>query len=63
MLKSMLRIGASVAAAMLVLPLSSERASAAEHTLMPSPRTVHIGHFNAANRPVLTISSGDIVTL
>ena len=38
-------------------------AFAAEHTLMPSPRTVHIGHFNATNRPVLTINSGDIVTL
>ena len=36
---------------------------AAEHTLMPSPRTVHIGNFNATNRPVLTINSGDFVTL
>jgi acetamidase/formamidase len=38
-------------------------ARAAEHTLMPSPQTVHIGNFNAANKPVLTIDSGDIVTL
>ena len=30
---------------------------------MPSPRTVHIGNFHASNRPVLTINSGDIVTL
>jgi acetamidase/formamidase len=38
-------------------------ASAAEYTLMPSPRTVNIGNFNATNRPVLTINSGDFVTL
>ena len=38
-------------------------ASAAEYTLMPSPTTVHIGNFTAANRPVLRINSGDIVTL
>lgn len=38
-------------------------AIAAEHTLMPTPRTVHIGNFNAANQPVLTINSGDIVVL
>jgi acetamidase/formamidase len=38
-------------------------ARAAEHTLMPSPQTVHIGNFNAANKPVLTIDSGDIVTV
>ena len=38
-------------------------ANAAEHTLMPSPQTVHIGHFNAALKPILTIESGDIVTI
>jgi acetamidase/formamidase len=38
-------------------------ARAAEHTLMPSPQTVHIGNFNAALKPVLTIDSGDIVTI
>jgi acetamidase/formamidase len=38
-------------------------AFAAEHTLMPSPQTVHIGNFNAALKPALTIDSGDIVTL
>jgi acetamidase/formamidase len=31
--------------------------------LMPSPATVHIGNFNAALQPVLTINSGDIVTI
>jgi acetamidase/formamidase len=36
---------------------------AAEHTLMPSPRTVHIGYFLASIKPVLSIESGDIVTL
>jgi acetamidase/formamidase len=35
---------------------------AAEHTLMPSPKTVHIGYFLASIKPVLTIDSGDIVT-
>jgi acetamidase/formamidase len=38
-------------------------AQAAEHTLMPSPQTVHIGYFLATVKPVLTIDSGDIVTL
>lgn len=38
-------------------------ASAAEFTLMPTPRTVNIGNFDAANKPALTINSGDIVTL
>src|SRR5947209_6010024 len=38
-------------------------ARAAEYTLMPSPQTVHIGHFAASVKPVLTINSGDIVTI
>jgi acetamidase/formamidase len=36
---------------------------AAEHTLMPSPQTVHIGYFLASIKPVLSIEAGDIVTL
>lgn len=52
---------ACLALAPLVWTISS--AIAAEHTLMPSPRTVHIGNFQASNRPVLTINSGDFVTL
>jgi len=36
---------------------------AAEHTLMPTPQTVHIGHFSPTVKPVLTIDSGDIVTV
>jgi hypothetical protein len=36
---------------------------AAEHTLMPSPQTVHIGYFLASIKPVLSIESGDVVTL
>jgi len=43
--------------------LSSRGALGAEFTLMPSPQTVHIGHFSAALKPVLTIDSGDIVTI
>jgi hypothetical protein len=38
-------------------------ALAAEHTLMPSPQTVHVGYFSAALKPALTINSGDIVTI
>ena len=36
---------------------------AAEYTLTPSAQTVHIGYFNAAQKPALTINSGDIVTI
>src|SRR5262249_26990397 len=43
--------------------LLTNGAGAAEHTLMPSPQTVHIGYFLATLKPVLTIDSGDIVTL
>jgi acetamidase/formamidase len=43
--------------------LSVRRASAAEYTLMPSPQTVHVGYFSAALKPVLTVNSGDIVTI
>ena len=38
-------------------------ARGAEFTLMPSPQTVHVGYFSAALKPVLTINSGDIVTI
>jgi hypothetical protein len=38
-------------------------ASGAEYSLMPSPQTVHVGHFSAALKPVLTVNSGDIVTI
>lgn len=38
-------------------------AIAAEHTLLPTPKTVHIGYFLANPKPVLSIDSGDTVTL
>ena len=38
-------------------------ATATDHTLVASPQTIQFGHFNAANKPVLTIDSGDTVTL
>jgi acetamidase/formamidase len=50
-------------AAFILAGAVTTRADAAEFPLMPSPRTVNIGNFNAANAPVLTINSGDIVTL
>ena len=43
--------------------LDAPGARAAEFQLMPSPQTVHIGYFSAALKPVLTINSGDIVTI
>src|SRR3954464_6459485 len=46
-----------------LLVCAASQASAAEFTLMPSPRTVNIGNFDAANKPALAINSGDIVTL
>ena len=50
-------------ASLLVATAGAPPAQAAEHTLMPSPQTVHIGHFAANVKPVLTINSGDIVTI
>jgi acetamidase/formamidase len=52
---------ALLAAGIGAAPLPGARA--AEYTLMPGPQTVHIGNFNAANKPVLTIESGDTVTI
>lgn len=34
-----------------------------DHVLKPSPRTVHWGHFDASLAPVLTVRSGDRVTI
>jgi hypothetical protein len=56
-----IRRGLTIACALVVAGGSGSLA--AEHTLMPTPQTVHIGHFLASLRPVLTIDSGDIVTL
>ena len=49
--------------AAIMVTLAPAAASAAEYTLAPSPRTVNIGNFNAANPPALRINSGDIVNL
>ena len=60
----MANIGALSIGSLLLSVLALPNASlAAEYTLMPSPQTVHIGHFSAALKPVLTINSGDIVTI
>lgn len=50
-------------AAMLVITTATGSALAAEYTLAPTPATVNIGNFNAANKPAMTINSGDIVNL
>jgi len=50
-------------AAILAIGIAAGAAPAAEYTLMPTPATVNIGNFNAANKPALTINSGDIVNL
>jgi acetamidase/formamidase len=47
----------------LLFGLTVPFASAAEYTLMPNPQTVHVGYFSAALKPVLTINSGDTVTI
>src|SRR6516225_5770421 len=57
------RIGARLISVSLLFGLTVPFASAAEYTLMPSPQTVHVGYFSAALKPVLTINSGDIVTI
>jgi acetamidase/formamidase len=46
-----------------LLAASASSSPAAEHTLLPTPQTVHIGHFLATLKPVLTVDSGDIVTI
>lgn len=58
-----LNLFAVACAAMLMITTATGAASAAEYTLMPTPTTVNIGNFNAANKPALTINSGDIVNL
>ena len=59
----MFHISARLICSLLLSVLALPGASAAEYTLMPSPQTVHIGYFSAALKPVLTINSGDVVTI
>jgi acetamidase/formamidase len=56
-------IGARVSSILLLFGLALAEAPAAEYTLMPSPQTVHVGYFSAMLKPVLTVNSGDIVTI
>ncbi len=46
----------------IVLLMFAGTVNAADHVLMPSPTTVHRGHFDASIKPALTIASGDTVT-
>jgi acetamidase/formamidase len=57
------QIGTRLIGVSLLFALTVSFASAAEYTLMPSPQTVHVGYFSAALKPVLTINSGDTVTI
>src|SRR5690348_16213721 len=50
-------------AAALLGCVSGTNIMAAEHTLLPTPKTVHIGYFLSTLKPVLSIDSGDTVTL
>jgi hypothetical protein len=59
----MSHISARLACSLLLSVLALSGASAAEHMLMPSPQTVHVGYFSATLKPVLTVDSGDIVTI
>ena len=43
--------------------MAGSGAMAAEHTLIASPQTAVRGYFDAAQKPVLTINSGDVVTI
>ena len=49
--------------ALLAATATASPLRAAEYTLMPSPQTVHIGYFLATLKPVLSVNSGDIVTI
>src|SRR5260370_10224655 len=59
----MANIGALSICSLLLSALALPNALAAEYTLMPSPQTVHVGHFSAELKPVLTINSGDTVII
>src|SRR5215831_12241454 len=59
----MAHIGALSICGLLLSALALPNALAAEYTLMPRPQTVHVGNFSAALKPVVTINSGDIVTI
>jgi acetamidase/formamidase len=59
----MANIGALSIGSLLLSVLALPNALAAEYTLMPSPQTVHVGHFSSALKPVLTINSGDIISV
>ncbi len=59
----MANIGALSICGLLLSALALPNALAAEYTLMPNPQTVHVGHFSAGLKPVLTINSGDIVII
>src|ERR1700681_1613340 len=50
-------------ALLFIASIGSTALRAAEYTLTPSPQTVHIGFFLSSLKPVLTIDSGDIVTI
>jgi hypothetical protein len=56
-------INARLTCSLLSSVLALSGASAAEHMLMPTPQTVHVGYFSAMLKPVLTVDSGDIVTI
>jgi hypothetical protein len=59
----MAKIKALLICSLLICTLAASKAFCAEHMLMPSPTTAHVGNFNAALKPVLTINSGDVVTI
>jgi acetamidase/formamidase len=60
---TLLQRSASLCATAVIALTFATPSRAAEHVLMPSPQTVHIGYFLASVKPVLTIDSGDTVTI
>lgn len=57
------RVRAFKVAAFATTLVASSLAPAADHTLLASPQTVQFGRFEASIKPVLTIDSGDTVTI
>jgi acetamidase/formamidase len=50
-------------AALIISPVTTARAQATTHILMPTPTTVAWGYYDAAATPVLHIRSGDILVV
>src|SRR6195952_726756 len=57
------RTAALCAAALLAVPTSPAQQATAPQTLLATPTTVAWGYYSARAKPVLTVKSGDTVTI